>query len=325
MMREAILDFPKQLLWLPKIENSGSLPKAEHFIVAGMGGSALAADLLKVWNPAFHVIVHKNYGLPVLPKHYYGNVLVVVSSYSGNTEEALSAWQAARERSIPVAAISAGGELLELAKRDGTPYIQLPDTGIQPRSALGFSLKALLKMMRQDQTVRELGGVGLSLQSLGAEAFEEEGKNLAEKLKGHIPLIYSSERNYPIAYNWKIKFNETGKIPAFCNYFPELNHNEMEGFDFTKKSRQLSKKFFFIFLPDEEDDPRTQRRMQVLGTILRKKGFQTEVKNLEGVNVWHKIFASLLLADWTAYYTALQYGSDPERVPMIEEFKDLIS
>jgi glucose/mannose-6-phosphate isomerase len=271
------------------------------------------------------VIVHKNYGLPVLPKHYYGNVLVVVSSYSGNTEEALSAWQAARESSIPVAAISAGGELLELAKRDGIPYVQIPDTGIQPRSALGFSLKALLKVMGQDRIVRELGGVGQSLAVLGAEAFEDEGRELAKKLKKYIPIIYSSQQNYPIAYNWKIKFNETGKIPAFCNYFPELNHNEMESFDVVAKARELCEKFFFIFLPDKEDHPSLQRRMEILVNILRKKGFQIEVKNLEGVNVWHKIFASLLLADWTAYYTALQYGADPEKVPLVEEFKRLLT
>lgn len=324
MMREAIISFPKQLLWEPIVENADGLPKAKKFIVAGMGGSALAADLLKVWDPFFPVVVHRNYHLPPLMEDELREVFIIASSYSGNTEETLDAYQTAQKKGFPVAAISTGGKLLQLAERDGAPYIQLPDTGIQPRAALGFSLKALLKLMGEERIVRELAGIGSSLKVLGAGAFEEEGKDLAKKLKGRIPLIYASAKNYPIAYNWKIKFNETGKIPAFCNEFPELNHNEMTGFDFTAKSRSLSQKFFFIFLPDEEDDPRIKRRMEVLGGILQKKGFPLEVKNLEGVNVFHKMFASLLLADWTSYYTALQYGSDPEQIPLVEDFKRLL-
>lgn len=323
-MRQAILNFPKQLEWEPKIENEDHLPKVRHFIVAGMGGSHLAADLLELWNPDLHLIIHKDYGLPRIPEHYREDVLVIASSYSGNTEETLDAYHEAKRRNLPVAAISTGGQLIEISVRDRVPYVLLPDTDIQPRAALGFSLKALLKLMGQERALKELSGLSRSLQVLGAEAFEDEGKRIAESMAGRIPVIYSSQRNYPIAYNWKIKFNETGKIPAFCNFFPELNHNEMTGFDFTEASRQLSDKFSFIFLQDEEDDLRIQKRMEVLGNILRRRGFLVVARELQGVNVFHKIFASLLLADWAAYHTALQYGADPEQVPLVEEFKKLI-
>lgn len=327
-MRQAILDFLKQFLWEPKIENEERLPKVRHFIVAGMGGSALAADLLRLWDPKLDVITHRNYGLPanLQTKLARGesDVLIIASSYSGNTEETLDVYLTAKQNGFPLAAVTTGGKLLDLAKKDGLPYIQLPDTGIQPRSALGFSLKALVKIMGEEAKLKELSGFGESFKNLGAEYFEEPGKKLAEQLRGYVPLIYSSERNFPVVYNWKIKFNETGKIPAFCNFFPELNHNEMTGFDYTLESGGLSEKFFFIFLKDDDDHPRVVKRMEVLGDLLTGRGFQVKILKLEGVNILHKIFSSLLLADWASYYTALQYGADPERVPMVEEFKKLI-
>lgn len=324
-MREAFLNFPQQLVWEPKIENIKHLSwTAKRFIVAGMGGSHLAADLLRVWDPLFPIIAHKDYGLPPLSGAELAESLVVVSSYSGNTEEALDAYNTAAKLRLSRGVIAVGGKLLDAAKRDGVPYVQLPDTGIQPRSALGFSVKALLRLFGKEDALRELSGFGRSLQVLREEALEDKGRQLAERLKGYIPIIYASERNYPIAYNWKIKFNETGKIPAFCNAFPELNHNEMTGFDINDATRPLSEQFIFIFLEDLNDHPRVQKRMEVTEKLFRARNFNIEIQELGGVKIFHKIFSSLLVADWASYYLAQSYGADPEQVPMIEEFKKLI-
>ncbi len=323
-MRQAILDFPQQLIWEPKLENAASLPRARRFVVSGMGGSHLAADLLKVWDPAFDLTIHKNYGLPAAIQEDSGDTLFIASSYSGNTEETLDFYESASKQKFPIAAVAMGGRLLEMAQKDGVPYVQIPDTGIKSRMALGFSLKALLKVMRKDRVVEELSGIGQSLKVLGAGAFEEEGRILAEGLEGYIPVIYASEKNYPIAYNWKIKFNESGKIPAFCNMLPELNHNEMEGWSVSDATRSLSAKFLFIFLQDSEDHPFIQKRMEMLRKLLLERKFLIRLQELDGVNVFHKIFASLLTADWTAYYTAKNYGADPMETPFIEEFKKLI-
>ena len=154
---------------------------------------------------------------------------------------------------------------------------------------------------------------------------KEEGKNLAQTLNGSIPLIYASRVNTSLAHIWKITLNETGKIPAFYNVFPELNHNEMTGFDLKERTKHLSERFHFIFLRDQNDHPLVQKRMDVTAQFYRQRGLKVEMLELKGKTVFHKIFSSLLLADWTAYYLALHYGVDPEQIPMVEEFKKLIS
>jgi glucose/mannose-6-phosphate isomerase len=139
-----------------------------------------------------------------------------------------------------------------------------------------------------------------------------------------VPIIYASEKNRALAYNWKIKFNETAKIPAFCNVFPELNHNEMTGFDAKTATQFLSDKFYFIFLRDFVDHPGIFKRMALTGELFKKRGFNVEILDFGGENQWLKIFSTLLIADWAAYFTALNYGADPESVPMVEEFKKLM-
>jgi glucose/mannose-6-phosphate isomerase len=320
-MRDAILSFNKQFEYEPEIVNGDKLKKFGKFVIAGMGGSNLVADLLRIRDPYVDIIVHRDYGLPTLSDEAYKKRLVIVDSYSGNTEEAISSFEMAMSKGYSIAVIATGGTLLERAQKYEVPYIQLPDTGIQPRSALGIQLRAVLSIMRRDDYLKETAQL---TDKIKPEQFEGEGKNLAEKLKGYIPVIYASTRNLGLAYNWKIKFNETGKIPAFYNVFSELNHNEMTGFDVGDSSKHLSEKFHFIFLRDSNDHPRIQKRFDVLERLYRNRGLPVEVIKLAEEDVWLKIFSSLVLADWTAVYTAEQYGLESEQVPMVEEFKKLI-
>lgn len=320
-IQETIKNFPTQFEFQPKVENAGKLKKYGAFIVAGMGGSNLAAGLLKIWNPNLEILQHRDYGLPNFPKANLKNTLLIASSYSGNTEETIDSLKMAMKRKMPVAVVAVGGKLLEIAKKYKAPYIQMPNTGIQPRMALGFSLKSLLKLTGSPKGLKESEDLKISLKS---SEYERVGKVLAKKLKGHIPVIYTSAVNFAIGYNWKIKFNETGKIPAFANVFPELNHNEMTGFDAEDKNRELSQKFFFLFLKDPADHPRILKRMNITERLYRERGFPVEVLILNGKNPFQKIFSSLLIADWTAYYTAQEYGVEAEQVPMVEEFKKLM-
>lgn len=337
MMDRAIRDFPKQFAWQPEVANKEKLHAAGEVIVAGMGGSNLAADLLMMRHSELSLTVYKDYGLP--PHKEYGmppqsdelpnldlettfaRTLLIASSYSGNTEEALSAYAAARERGMQVAAVAAGGTLLEYAKRDRTPYVQMPETGIQPRMALGFNLRALLALLGDEDGLRETETLSVLLHPASAE---QEGKALAEALHGFVPVVYSSMANLPIAYNWKIKFNETGKVPAFSNVFPELNHNEMTGFDWVKKNKALSRQFHFIFLEDKEDSQNIRKRMKICRKLYEDRGLAVTVSALKGNSLFHKVFSSLLLADWAAYHTALLYAAEPEQVPLVEEFKKLM-
>src|SRR3989344_4056024 len=251
-MEKAIRNFPNQLRFEPIIENKTALISTKNFIVCGMGGSHLAADLLKTWNPSLNLVVHHDYGLPSLADNL-NNYLIIISSYSGNTEEAIDGFNEAIEKKLSVACVCTGGKLLELAIEHKKPYIKIPDTGVEPRSALGFSIISILKMMQEEQTISEIKETaGL----LDVNKAEEKGKTLAKKLKNFIPIIYTSTKNESIAYNWKIRFNETGKIPSFYNTFPELNHNEMVGFDGGNKTKNLLKHFYFIFLKDKTDHSR---------------------------------------------------------------------
>jgi len=244
---QSIKDFPKQFEFQPVVQNKSKLKVANKFVVAGMGGSHLGADLIKAWNPSLNIIVHEDYGLPFLPEDDLSEYLFIASSYSGNTEEVVDALNTAMNRGISVAIISVGGKLIEIAKEKEIPYAQIPDTGIQPRLALGFSVVGLLSLVGKDDELENLKKLS---QTLDCAMHEGEGVNLAKKLEGYIPVIYSSVANKAIAYNWKIIFNETGKIPAFYNSFPELNHNEMAGFDVINTTKQLSEKFKFIFLEE---------------------------------------------------------------------------
>ncbi len=322
MMDEAIKNFAKQLKFNPKIENKTNFKKYKKFLICGMGGSHLAGDLLKILNPELDLIVHSDYGLPELSEKNFQKRLVIISSYSGNTEEIIDGFNTAKTRGLPIIVIASGGKLIELAKQNSVAYIELPDTGIQARSALGFSLVAMLKATAQKDLLKAAKELSKTLKPTD---FEQPGKALAEKLRGFVPVIYSSSANYPIAYNWKIKFNETGKIPAFCNALPELNHNEMTGFDVNDQSKFLSEKFYFILLQDGSDRPENIKRMQMLRQLYQQKNLKTETVELIGQNKLEKIFSSLLLADWAAFYTAKNYGLEPEQVPMVEEFKKLIS
>ncbi len=323
MMETAIADFAKQFAFAPQIENVDALVRKSHVIVCGMGGSHLAADLIQTLSSQTPVTVLSDYDLRgAFSKEVLQHSLVITSSYSGNTEEVLSCYDQAKEDGLSLAAIAVGGKLLEQAKVDGIAYVQIPDTGIQPRSALGFSFRGLCALIGLERLLKESGTLA---DTLAPEEYRESGKQLAQLCKDQLPVIYSSRRNQAVAYNWKIKLNETGKIPAVYNVFPELNHNEMNGFDVQAKSQHLSKNMQVIFLNDTDDHPRVQKRMQVCAQLYRDRGIAVQEVPLEGDNQFVKVFGSLVLADWVAVHTAALYGLEAEQVPMIEEFKKMIA
>ena len=315
----------RQFLYRPKIENEPALKKIRRrvnsFIVAGMGGSHLGEDILESLDPRLNMTKWNDYGLPPMPVSELRKKLVIASSYSGNTAETVDAFLEAKRRGIPLAAIATGGRLIALAKKFKVPYVEMPDRRMQPRMALGLNLRSLLKLIGHGALLRDSDKLA---KLLHPGLIEPAGKKLARRLKGSVPVVYTSLRNVGLAYNWKIKFNETGKIPAFYNLFPELNHNEMTGFDAKSGNRGVSSRFHFIFLKDSEDDPRIQKRMRITEALYRQRGFKVESPRLAGRNRLHKIFSSLILADWAAYHTACLYGADPEQIPMVEDFKKRI-
>lgn len=314
---QTIKDLDKQFRYEPELVNGDRLDKFERFIFIGMGGSALAPDLLRVSDPELDILIHRDYGLPDLPDKVLKNSLIILNSYSGNTEEVLDAFRLALSKNLSVVAISIGGKLLEMARQNTVPYIEMPDWGLEPRMALGLNFKALLKVIGQNEELDAISKIQLSDQ-------EKNGKELAEKLRGFVPIIYSSRKNGPVAYAWKVKINETAKKPSFSNVFPELNHNEMMSFHPGEVSKLLSQNFYFIFLRDEDDNSKILKRIEMTAKIFRDQKLNVEIIELKGDNVFTKIFSSLQLADWVSYYIAKEYGIDPADISVIEEFKKML-
>jgi glucose/mannose-6-phosphate isomerase len=320
-MYEIIKNFNKQFEYQPQIEGDLSLEGVKNFIAVGMGGSHLAADILNSYDPSFNILVHKNYGLPPLPEETLKQSLIILNSYSGDTEEVIDSFYLALEKKLKMVSITYNGKLLELSKEHNIPFIELPEPKVQPRLALGFHTKAFLKILNKEKELKEINEL---VYLLKPEESEKQGREMSQKIKNKIPIIYASEKDQAIAYIWKIKFNETSKIPAFYNVFPELNHNEMTSFDVKETTKSLSQNFVFLILFDEEDHPKIQKRMKILKNLYEERNLEVEILKLEGQNRFHKIFSSLILADWTSFYLAKEYGVEPEEVPMVEEFKKLM-
>ncbi|MBI2063064.1 MAG: bifunctional phosphoglucose/phosphomannose isomerase [Candidatus Yanofskybacteria bacterium] len=313
MLKEIIKNLPQQLDYEPLIENAGSFQKHDKYIICGMGGSNLATGIIKSWKPKLDIIIHRDYGLPDIKETELKDYLVIASSYSGNTEETISGFEEALARKLPLIVIATGGKLLELAQKNNVPYINFPSINNNPRFAIGYSIRATLKAMGEESILNDMSEL---VESLITEDYETIGKKLAEKLQDKMPLIYSSGTNAGLARYWKISFNETAKIPAFYNFVPELNHNEMVGF-----SGKLNQDFAFIFLDDPDDAPQIQKRITATKKIFEDRGFTILAASVTGPSLWHKSFASVLTAMWTSYFLAKDYGTDPSDISMIENFK----
>lgn len=312
-MKNSILNFAEEFKYESEIINEDALGEYKHLVLAGMGGSHLAGDTIKAIKPGVDIYIHKDYDLPPYSDSFFKEGLLVVSSYSGNTEETVSFLRLALEKEYPVIIITTGGKILDIAKENNLPYIQLPLVDIQPRVAIGYVMVALAHILKDEDIINSISKLA---DILKPESLMSRGESLANELESHVPIVYTSTRNLTIAYNWKIKLNETGKIPAFYNIFPEMNHNEIQGYD-----SKLSDNFCPIFITDSDDNERIQKRMFILKKQLDDKGIKTINFEVEGETRLEKVMNSILLADWFSYFIAIKNGVDPEEVSMIEDFK----
>lgn len=319
-MIETIKNFPKQFEYEPTIENADNFKIFDRFIVLGMGGSHLGADLLKIYKPGLNLKIYSDYDLPSLPDEYFQKSLIVAISYSGSTEETISGFNAALSKNFPLAVITINEKLSELAHQNKIPYVQLPDAGIPSRLAVGYQIKALLKIIGDENALVEIKKLS---NAIDINKLEEKGRELAERIKNYIPIIYSSRQNQALAYFWKINFNETSKIPAFYNVFPELNHNEIDAFNWNEQVRELCNKFCLIFLKNLSDNPRIIKRMEFTEKILLEKTLKTEILEIEGANVFQKIFNSIVLSCFTSYYSAVAYNQ-LENPSLIDKLKSIL-
>ena len=321
-LHQVILDFHKQfdegIKLAENIKLEGDFDKV---VISGMGGSAFPGEIVRTYleadNKSFPVFANRTYSLP---HGINEKTLNIFCSYSGNTEETLSSLKEAIEKKLPAVGISSGGELEKVCLENNIPFVKLPFV-VQPRYALGYFFSVILKIMSNSRLIEENFSFLSSEEKLTetTKKLEQLGKELAEKSKNKTLVIYASNQWKILAKIWKIKLNENTKIPAFWNYFPELNHNEMVGFTLPQSN------FFVFLLKDSDDHKQNQKRMEATSKLYKEKGIDSETLEIAGENTFEKIFSTLILGDWISYYLAILYNQDPTPVEMVEKFKKLIS
>lgn len=299
----------------------------KNVVVSGMGGSALAATLLKSWlksemNVSFEVV--RSYDLPAYVDQ---NTLVVASSYSGNTEETLSCYDQADKKGAQVAIIAAGGKLIEIAKEKEISYMPLP-SGIQPRMAVIYNLCALVKLLANfgivsTDKLSEIAGVAEWLASETAKWANEVptvnnyAKKLAIQAVGKTAVFYGGALTAPVAYKWKISWNENAKNVSFWNELPEFNHNEFMGWT----SHPVEKPFAVFDIVSNLEHPQILKRFEVSDRLLSGLRPKSTVINLAGDSAIKQLLWGSILADYVSIYLAILNGVDPTPVVLIEKLK----
>lgn len=303
--------------------------KFEKIMISGMGGSALPGNIFRVFlGSEWHSEGEKQLGVFQnrfyrLPHEAREECLNFVCSHSGNTEETIASLMQAIEEGLPVVGIASGGKIEEICVQHQIPFVKLPIpfANFQPRMATGHFVSAMYGVLVNSGLVRDdtqkLLAFGDEMREL-IPTLEEPGKEIAKKLVGKTPVVFSDTRFKSLAMIWKIKINENAKTPAFWNYFPELNHNEMVGYTLPQA------KFIAVMLRDPGDDPRNLKRYGITAKLLEKQGVETITLDIQGETVYNKVFSTLALGDWVSYSLALEYGIDPTPVDMVEDLKKLL-
>jgi glucose/mannose-6-phosphate isomerase len=311
-----------------------SRTKARRIVILGMGGSAIGGDLLRSYIQSFPngggADIHISRGY--VPPPVDGKTTLVASSYSGNTEETLAGYEASRGAGQTLV-ITTGGRLNELADQHRTKKILLPG-GLQPRAALAYSFFPLVYNLAvtselfgpevREETERGIEEAIALLEKLtkkystgpksGNTAFA-----LAEKINGKVPVIYSAaDRFDTVNLRWRGQIQENAKHLAFGNLLPEMNHNEINGW---QNPADLVGKFFTLFLRDRDDHPRVATRMDITRKIVGKAAAGTQDIRSQGESLLARMFSLISLGDWTSYYLATINGVDPMPVPIIENLK----
>ena len=306
----------------------GDISGIRQIVLAGMGGSAIGADLLAAYAAplaSVPLIVWRDYDLPAFALNQ--ETLVVACSHSGNTEETLSAFEMALDSNVPVIAISTGGALGERARNAGKPFWAFEHTG-QPRAAVGYSFGLLLALTArlglipdpEDELTAAVQAMRAQQRTIeaGSPVAENSAKRMAGQFMGRWPTIIGSGILEPVARRWRTQIAELAKALAQFEALPEADHNMVAG---VMQPEQLFGSTMVIFLRASLEDERNQRRVDVTRSLLMLEGFNTDVIKAEGETRLAQQWTSLHYGDYTAYYLAMAYGIDPTPVEAIEDLK----
>lgn len=335
-MMRLTLDFPAQCREAVRIGAEFCKDKTvsrtvQNILVTGLGGSAVGGELLRCLVEEYGdvpLVVNRDYSLP----GFVGKeTLVIAASYSGNTEETLSAYAEARMRRARIVCITSGGELADKAQADSVPVCYIPG-GQPPRASTGYLFFPMLAVIARwgllDHVMARDVDETLSLLDTLQYRYAPEtpaesnlAKQLAVALHRRVPVIYGSQGyRGVIALRWKCQFNENAKQHAFANVLPEQNHNEILAW---RMARQQAPRWSVVFLRDPEEKsvaPRIARRVEVTKKIIGRTAQQHEVY-AEGISLLARMFSLFYLGDFMTIYAAYLNGVDPAEIAGIDRLK----
>ncbi|HIE21811.1 MAG TPA: bifunctional phosphoglucose/phosphomannose isomerase [Acidimicrobiia bacterium] len=318
-----------QLRWGADLEAPDPGAHAE-ILYAGMGGSGIAGDYAAAMTgpTSARIAVHKGYGpLPGWVERI--RPLVVAASYSGNTEETLEVVTAAWEAGLPVATITTGGELRRLTEEYGWPTIGVP-AGMQPRAAVGYMVGAVARMLQAAQALEDQRAALSEAADIADEAAAEgsarweEAEGIAGALQGRIPIVYGAGPvSGAVAQRWKTQINENAKMPAWWSRLPELDHNEVTGWetlpDLTKRTLAI------VALTDRSDHPRIAARLAHTRALTEDAVDWVGTVTSSGSSTLARLISLTVVGDLVSWMLAAAAGVDPVPVATIEKLKKLLA
>jgi len=322
--------FPAQCSRALEIARAAEIPplsrKVTAVVLTGLGGSAAGGDFTRALFEAQGSVpfsVNRDYHLA----SFVGpETLVFATSYSGNTEETLSAYADARKRGAQIVAVTTGGKLAELAKADGVPAIAVPG-GQPPRTALGYLLipvvyaaEKLGLLPAQDYSAA-FGLIEKCVSEWGIETpFESNPtKRLAEAMSGKLGVLYGlGSWQGVVAGRWKGQINENAKSMVFANLFPELNHNEILGW--VQAGKQGVAKWVAVILEDGSESPKMKARARVTADLIKGVA-DVHTVQARGEALLAKMLSLTLFGDFVSLYLAALAGVDPENIDSIDVLK----
>jgi len=303
----------------------------DKVVILGMGGSAIGGDLVRSLASSESkpiIFVNRDYDLPAFVDD---KTLVIASSYSGNTEETLSAFSQALKTNCKKLVTTTGGKLKDMAEKNNVPVFIIEHSS-QPRAALGYSFMPVMAFLRN---LGFLKGITRDVEAMTQDleksleglkktvpTSSNQAKQLATKMHDKIAVIYGAGILSEVAHRWKTQINENSKACAFYEIFPELNHNAVVGYQFPS---DLAQKIFVVLLRCPSIHPRILLRYQVTGELLEQNSIGYQVVDSQGGDALSQMMNLIFLGDWVSYYLSILHQTDPSPVKTIDYLKKRLS
>lgn len=324
--KKSIEGFTRQLGDALKIGQSLDLMRPgsdiRNVVIAGMGGSGISADLVGslTWGRIpIPITVCKSY---TIPQFVNPHTLFIASSYSGNTEETIAALNKALLKRAHCIVIASGGKILEIAREYNLFYIQLPVGWSSPRAMLGYNMISLLALLYHTNLI----GAAFIKETENAmeyldrseKAIQTEAEIISKKLKGKLPVIYCDSRLQAMATRFQQQLNENSKQFAHVNTFPEMNHNELTGWNFPENLLPMLQ---VIYLYSDHDHERVEKRMDICRDIFEKKSNSIIDIVGEGASLLEQYYYLIHLTDWISFYLAKENGVEADPIETVDYLK----